>query len=73
MSGTSAGGLVPDPTGIIQTAPGEEAQVDYGEGPIVRAPATGKYRRTRLFVLSLGFPRGIRAPAHLALEQSTLG
>jgi len=30
------------------TAPGEEAQVDYGDGPMVRHPETGKYRRTRL-------------------------
>ncbi len=51
------GGLAPEPAGIIQTAPGEEAQVDYGEGPMVRDPATGKYRRTRLFVLTLGYSR----------------
>src|SRR5260221_10623402 len=38
---------------VITTAPGEEAQVDYGEGPTVRDPAMGKYRRTRLFVLTL--------------------
>ena len=42
---------------VITTAPGEEAQVDYGEGPMVRDPATGKYRRTRLFVLTLGCSR----------------
>jgi transposase len=42
---------------VITTAPGEEAQVDYGEGPMVRDPATGKYRRTRLFVLTLGYSR----------------
>ena len=42
---------------IIATVPGEEAQVDYGEGPMVRDPQTGKYRRTRLFVLTLGFSR----------------
>ena len=42
---------------VIATAPGEEAQVDYGEGPMVRDPATGKYRRTRLFVLTLGYSR----------------
>ena len=41
----------------IFTPPGEEAQVDYGEGPMVRHPETGKYRRTRLFVLTLGFSR----------------
>jgi transposase len=42
---------------VITTAPGEEAQVDYGEGPMVRHPPTGKYRRTRLFVLTLGYSR----------------
>ena len=42
---------------VITTAPGEEAQVDYGEGPMVRYAKTGKYRRTRLFVLTLGYSR----------------
>jgi transposase len=42
---------------VIVTAPGEEAQVDYGSGPMVRDPQTGKYRRTRLFVLTLGCSR----------------
>ena len=42
---------------VIETAPGEEAQVDYGEGPMVRDATTGKYRRTRLFVLTLGCSR----------------
>jgi transposase len=42
---------------IIPTAPGEEGQVDYGDGPMVRWPATGKYRRTRLFVLTLAHSR----------------
>jgi transposase len=41
----------------IVTAPGEEAQVDYGTGPLVRDPATGRYRRTRLFALTLGYSR----------------
>jgi transposase len=42
---------------VIVTAPGEEGQVDYGTGPMVRHPDTGKYRRTRLFVLTLGYSR----------------
>jgi DNA replication protein DnaC/transposase len=42
---------------VITTAAGEEAQVDYGDGPMVRHPKTGKYRRTRLFVLTLGYSR----------------
>jgi len=45
------------PCGIILTPGGEEAQVDYGSGPMVREPQSGKYRRTRLFVLTLGYSR----------------
>jgi transposase len=42
---------------IIETKLGEECQVDYGTGPMVRDPDSGKYRRTRLFVLTLGCSR----------------
>jgi transposase len=42
---------------VIETAPGEECQVDYGTGPMVRDVASGKYTRTRLFVLTLGYSR----------------
>ena len=42
---------------VIVTAPGEEGQADYGAGPMVRHPLTGKYRRTRLFVFTLGYSR----------------
>ncbi len=42
---------------VITTAPGEEGQTDYGEGPMVRDPNTGKYRRVRLFVFTLGYSR----------------
>ena len=48
---------VPQAHPVIITAPGEEAQVDYGTGPMVRDPQSGKYRRTRLFVLTLGYSR----------------
>ena len=47
----------PEACAVIETAPGEEAQVDYGAGPMVRDPQSGKYRRTRLFVLTLGYSR----------------
>jgi hypothetical protein len=47
----------PEAAGIILTVAGEEAQVDYGSGPMVREPQSGKYRRTRLFVLTLGYSR----------------
>jgi len=42
---------------VITTAIGEEGQVDYGEGPMVHDASTGKYRRVRLFVLTLGYSR----------------
>jgi transposase len=45
------------PRTVIVTEPGQEAQVDYGRGPMVRDPQSGKYRRTRLFVLMLGCSR----------------
>ena len=51
------GARAPEERVVIETPPGEEAQVDYGEGPMVRHPETGKYRRTRLFVMTLGFSR----------------
>ena len=47
----------PEARAVITTAPAEEGQVDYGDGPMVRYPPTGKYRRTRLFVLTLGYSR----------------
>jgi transposase len=47
----------PEARAVIETAPGEESQVDYGTGPMVRDARSGKYRRTRLFVLTLGYSR----------------
>ena len=47
----------PEARVVIETAAGEEGQVDYGAGPMVRDSNTGKYRRTRLFVLTLGYSR----------------
>ena len=46
-----------EPRAVILTPPGEEAQVDYGSGPMVCDPQSGKYRRTRLFVMTLGYSR----------------
>ena len=42
---------------VVVTAPGEEAQVDYGTGPMVRPSPGAKHRRTRLFVFTLGYSR----------------
>jgi hypothetical protein len=51
------GAQVQQARAVILTAPGEEGQVDYGSGPMVREAPSGKYRRTRLFVLTLGYSR----------------
>ena len=51
------GPSTPEARVVIETSAGEEAQVDYGTGPMVRDPKTGKYRRTRLFVMTLGYSR----------------
>jgi transposase len=51
------GRQAPEARAVILTEPGQEGQVDYGEGPMVRHPATGKYKRTRLFVFTLGHSR----------------
>jgi len=37
--------------------PGEEMQVDYGEGALTRVPGSDKYRRPRLFVATLRYSR----------------
>jgi transposase len=51
------GTQTPEARVVIVTAAGQEAQVDYGTGPMVRDPASRKYRRTRLFVMTLGCSR----------------
>jgi transposase len=51
------GTQTPEARVVIVTAPGHEAQVDYGTGPMVRDPQSGKYLRTRLFVMTLGCSR----------------
>ena len=40
---------------------------------MVRDPASGRYRRTRLFVLTLGYSRKSRTPADLPLQYAHLG
>jgi transposase len=52
-----AGGSAKEACAVIETTVGEEAQVDYGTGPMVRDPHSGKYRRMRLFVMTLGYSR----------------
>jgi len=55
--GKLRGSRPPEARVVIETPPGEEAQVDYGAGPMIRDPASGRYRRARMFVLTLGYSR----------------
>ena len=41
----------------LEFPPGEEAQVDYGQGAPYRHPKSGKYRKPRLFVMTLKYSR----------------
>ena len=41
----------------LEFAPGEEVQVDYGEGALTRVAGTDRYRRPRLFVMTLRYSR----------------
>ena len=66
------GSQTPEACAVINTGPGEEGQVDYGRGPMVRDPESGKYRRTRLFVLTRLQPQG-GTLADLPLQFAHLG
>ena len=63
------GSATPQACAVIVTPPGEEAQVDYGTGPMVRDPHSGRYRRTRMFALTLGYSR--KAEHLLTFQSST--
>jgi transposase len=55
-----AGGLrrrEPEQFDRLEFAAGEEAQVDYGEGAPTRVPGTERYRKPRLFVMTLRYSR----------------
>ena len=70
--GRIRGSKQPEAVGIIVTGPGEEAQVDYGDGPMVRDPQAGQYRRTRLFVMTLGLQPESRPPADISFQHAHL-
>jgi transposase len=44
----------PERFDVLESLPGEEAQVDYGQGALTRLPS-GKYRRPWLFVMTLKY------------------
>lgn len=46
-----------DPTMILDFSPGEVAQVDFGSGPMIVNPETGKPERTWFFLMTLACSR----------------
>ena len=55
-----AGGLCkhePEQFDRLEFAPGEEAQVDYGEGALTRVAGSERFRKPRLFVMTLRYSR----------------
>jgi transposase len=53
----------------LEFLPGEECQVDYGEGALTRHPSSGRYRRPRLFVMALRYSR--RSYRHVVWKSSS--
>ena len=60
----------PDVTLRVETPPGYEAQVDFGEVGLFRDPATGQMRKTYAFVMTLSFSR--HCYAELVFDQTAI-
>ena len=59
---------------VITTAPGEEGQVDYGDGgPMVRDRSTGKIPRYAALRPDPGLLAQVGAAARVAIERANLG
>jgi len=62
----------PEARAVIETAPGEEGQVDYGSGPMVCDSQTGKYRGPAVRIYARIQPK-VCSPACVSLERAYLG
>jgi transposase len=60
----------PEVTLRVETPPGYEAQVDFGEVGTFRDPQTGQPRKTYVFVMTLGYSRHLYA--ELVFDQKAL-
>jgi transposase len=58
----------PDATVMLEFAPGEAAQVDFGAGPKIPQPLSGELIRTWVFVMTLAWSR--HQYAEVVLDQS---
>jgi transposase len=71
-----AGGLCktePEQFDRLEFAPGEEAQVDYGEGALTRVPGSERYRKPRLFVMTLRYSRRSYSKGGVEVQPGNLG
>jgi len=59
-----------NPTMILDFNPGEAAQVDFGSGPLIFDPETGKNQRTWFFLMTLAHSR--HAYAEIVTNQTIL-
>ena len=57
----------------LEFLPGEEMQVDYGEGAPTRVPGTDRYRKPRLFVATLRYSRRMLPPRRVEVQSGDLG
>ena len=60
----------PDVTLRVETPPGYEVQIDFGEVGLFGDPATGQMRKTYAFVMTLSFSR--RCYAELVFDQKAM-
>jgi transposase len=51
----------PEPTCVLDFAPGEAVQVDFGKGPVITDAFTGEVTNTWIFVMTLCFSRHMYA------------
>ena len=71
-----AGGLrqrEPEQFDRLEFAPAEEAQVDYGEGAPTRVLGTDRYRKPRLFVMTLRYSRRSYSTRGVEVRPGCLG
>lgn len=59
----------PVPTTVMEFAPGDAAQVDFGAGPLIVDTRTGELRKSWIFVMTLAWSRHIYA--EFIRDQST--
>lgn len=71
-----AGGLCkhePEQFDRLEFAPSEEAQVDYGEGALTRVAGTERFRKPRLFVMTLRYSRRSYSKGGVEIQPGDLG